>query len=86
MFFLCVFLFFLNKSPMNWLVFANHRGKSPKSTMVFLVQKNGRGKAQVYSAAWSPFGDVILTACGDDRIRVFRPEVRSEKFDNSGWM
>ncbi len=54
--------------------------------MVFLVQKNGRGKAQVYSAAWSPFGDVILTACGDDRIRVFRPEVRSEKFDNSGWM
>lgn len=33
-------------------------------------------KLQVYSAAWSPFGDVILTACGDDRIRVFRPKVR----------
>jgi len=31
----------------------------------------------VYSAAWSPFGDVILTACGDDRIRVFRPKDES---------
>lgn len=46
-------------------------GQTPKNGHIFVVQRI----LQVYSAAWSPFGDVILTACGDDRIRVFRPKV-----------
>lgn len=32
------------------------------------------GWPQVYSADWSPRSDVLASACGDDRIRVFQAE------------